>query len=77
MALKYELSPQALMNHTAEKLQTFPMQKGPHRHPCKIIADYSLLAASLSLFLAPSASPVQGQMLDQTGPAPSRGLCTL
>lgn len=75
MALKYELSPQALMNHTAEKPQTFPVQKGPV-HTGKIIAD-SLLAAFLSLFLAPSTSPVQGQMLDQAGPAPSRGLCTL
>lgn len=73
MALKYELSPQALMNHTAEKPQTFPMQKGPC-HPWRIIADF-LLAASLSPFLA--RGTVQGQMLDQTGPAPPWGLCTL
>ena len=38
IALKYELSPQALMNHITEKPETFPTQKSTC-HPCRIIAD--------------------------------------
>lgn len=38
IALKYELSPQALMNHITEKPEMFPTQKSTC-HPCRIIAD--------------------------------------